>query len=140
MGLFSGFKALLGGTEVAEKVIDIAGDTVRATGTWIDEQQYTAEEKAKAWQKSVDTYLKWIELTNSENSLWRVTRRWLAWMITGEILLLANVSVTLVLLDKKEMVADIVNIASAFWLGEAFTAVLVTYLGAGLLRIGRGEG
>ena len=139
MGLFTGLKAILGGADVIKETVKIAGDTVRATGTWIDEQQYTTEEKAKAWQESVATYLKWVELTSTENSLWRVTRRWLAWAIVGEIILLANVSVILVILGQSAMVEQIIAVANAFWLGEGVTAVLVTYFGAGLLRIGKGE-
>ena len=139
MGLLTGLKAILGGSDVVRETVKIAGDTVRATGTWIDEQQYTQEEKAKAWQKSVDTYLEWVNLTNTENSLWRVTRRWLAWSITLEIVLLANVSVILAIIGNDHAVNHVIEIAKAYWLGEAFTAVLVTYFGAGLLRIGKGE-
>ena len=139
MGILTGLKSLLGGADIVRETVEIAGETVKATGRWIDEQQYTQEEKAKAWQQSVDTYLKWVELTSTENSLWRVTRRWLAWVILGEVILLVNVSVILVIFDHPTMVMDIINLANAFWLGEGLTAVLVTYFGAGLLRIGKGE-
>lgn len=139
MGFFTGFKAIFGGAEVVKETVAIAGDTIRGTGRWIDEQKYTDEEKAVAWQKSVETYLKWIELTNTENSLWRVTRRWLAWTLTGQILLMINVSIGLILFGNTTAVEAMIQLAKSYWLGEAFTAIMVTYFGAGLLRIGKGD-
>jgi len=133
------FTALLGGGAVVEKTIDIAGSTIKGVGQYIDDAKFTPEERSIAQQKAVETYLEWIKLTSTENSLWRVTRRWLAWAIVGEVVLLVNVSVALAVLEKDHAIEHIVQIANALWLGEGFTAVLLAYFGAGLLRIGKGE-
>ena len=136
MGLFT---ALLGGGEVVSKTIDIAGSTIKGVGQYIDDAKFTPEERNRAQQKAVETYLEWIKLTSTENSLWRTTRRWMAWAIVCEVVLLVNVSVVLAIMENDHAIEHIVQIANALWVGEGFTAVLLAYFGAGLLRIGKGE-
>ena len=141
---------LFGGEEVAKSVVETGQMALRGIGTYIDERSFTEEEKSKAHAESVNSYLAWLKVTLSENSIRSVTRRVLAWGITLEILLLVNVCVAVTIWDHyhpravaagddAETVAmKIVNIANAFNLGEALVAVLIAYFGVQWLRTHKG--
>ena len=139
---------LFGGEEVAKSVVETGQMALRGVGTYIDERTFTEEEKSKAHADSVNSYLEWLKVTLSENSIRSVTRRILAWGITLEIFLLVNVCVAVTIwdhyhprpeVDGAESVAtEIVGIANAFNLGEALVAVLIAYFGVQWLRTHKG--
>lgn len=139
---------LFGGEEVAKSVVETGQMALRGVGTYIDERTFTDEEKSKAHADSVNSYLEWLKVTLSENSIRSVTRRILAWGITLEIFLLVNVCVAVTIwdhyhprpaVDGAESVSDkIVGIANAFNLGEALVAVLIAYFGVQWLRTHKG--
>ena len=84
MSWFSAIKdVLFGGPATAEKTVDFAIDTAKGIGNWIDEQQFTDQERAVAHAQNLDRLLKGIEATRDENSTRSVTRRYLAWGIMG---------------------------------------------------------
>jgi len=88
MGLLSTIVgALFGGPKAAQDTVAFVADAAKGVGTWIDERNFTEEEKSKADQKNLETVLRGIELTRDENSARSVTRRYLAWSIMGIYLL-----------------------------------------------------
>ncbi|MGW8181214.1 MAG: hypothetical protein ACWGQW_20990 [bacterium] len=91
MGIFSaistGAKLLLGaGTSSgADNVMEVA----RGVGSWIDEQQFTDQEKSETMLKIADKVAGFVEATANENSARSITRRAIAlWIIRAEILLM----------------------------------------------------
>lgn len=130
----SWFSNLLGGRENTSKVIDIAGDSIKGIGAWIDGKDFTQQEKAANWAKAVEAHLELVKATADENSIRSVTRRWLAWTITGWILSCATLSVVLALLDKHAAVKAIIDVVNAFELGMVFIAVMGFYFGVQLFR------
>jgi hypothetical protein len=75
-----------------EKNADLARDTVRGVGTWIDERDFTDEEKSKANLELAVKYAQYADQTLQENTVRSKTRRSLSLMIIrveGFILLLS---------------------------------------------------
>ena len=131
MGWFSN---LLGGKENTGKVIDLAADSIKGIGNWIDNKDFTPQEKAANWAKAVEAHLELVKATADENSIRSVTRRWLAWGITGWILIMATISIALSIAGKQAAVKNIIGIINAFELGIAFVAVMGFYFGVQLFR------
>ena len=129
MGILS---ALFGGSEAAKKTLDLASDSIRGIGTWIDERKLTDEEKVKYAAEATKAHLELIKATANENSVRSITRRYLAWAIVGTCLFAFLLSVALWLAGKP--VDGIVKLVEAFRLGWAFTAVVVFYFGASIAR------
>jgi hypothetical protein len=64
---------------------ELVNDTVRGVGNWIDEQQFTDQEKNQAKMELAVKYAKFVDSTISENSERSKTRRALAlWIIRLE--------------------------------------------------------
>jgi hypothetical protein len=80
-----GFLGLFG---KPDKALDIAEKATSGIAAGIDKMFFTNEEKAEAAQKVMDTHLKMIEATASENTVRSKTRRYLALMIIGTFLYL----------------------------------------------------
>jgi len=90
--IFSGIaavgKALIGsgGDAGADRVMEVA----RGVGGWIDEQQYTAEEKAKHLAEMSTRVIDFVGATAGENTQRSITRRSIAiWIMRAEIVTLA---------------------------------------------------
>lgn len=132
--MWKAIKSLFGGGDSSSKVADFAMDSVKGIGNWIDEKDFTAEEKSKANLETAQNYLEFIKLTINENSLRSVTRRWLAWGITGFILFWASVCMVLAMLGKEEKVTAMIEVVNAFSLGWAFVAVCTLYFGVSYFR------
>lgn len=130
----SWFSNLLGGKENTGKVIDIAGDSIKGIGAWIDNKDFTTQEKAANWAKAVEAHLELVKATADENSIRSVTRRWLAWSITAWMLVMATLAVVFAILGKDEVVKNILAVVEAFQLGMVFIAVMGFYFGVQLFR------
>ncbi len=126
--------SLFGGANTAEKAVDLIGDSVRGIGNWIDEKEYTQEEKAIAAQKAVDAHLELVKATANENSVRSVNRRWLAWGICGFVLMWGSVAMLFVVFGRAEVSTEIINVMKSLWMGEAFIAVITFFFGVQLLR------
>ena len=128
MGWFTG---LFGSAEAAEHVVKRAAD-----GAYygLDKLIYTKEEQADDQKVAVDQFLTFVTTTFNENSVRNITRRWLAWGVTGWILFNAQVAIGAALLGKDEVVKKILEIAKAFELGWVFIAVMTAYFGVQFLR------
>ncbi len=138
MGLLSGLlsigSALFGGSSAASKSTSFAQESIRAVGNYIDEKNLTEEERIKYHLQAGIAQLELIKATANENSVRSVTRRYLAWGITVFTLANAQVAIVLSLLDKKTLVEPMLEIAEAYNIGWAFTAVVVFYFGVALMR------
>ncbi len=132
--MFTFIKSLFGGSETAGKTLDLVSDSVKGIGSFIDEQQFTPEERSQAAGKAVEAHLALVTATANENSTRSVTRRWLAWGITGFILAWASVGMVFAILEKPEIVNSMLAIVEAYSLGWTFLAVIGFYFGVQLLR------
>jgi len=86
-GLWTGVKAVFGiGTkDGADRVMEVA----RGVGTWIDEQNFTDEERAKFMLETANVYSKFLASTADENTERSRTRRDIAlWIIRVEVFFL----------------------------------------------------
>ena len=125
---------LFGGSKTADKTLDVASKALGGVGSWIDGKDFTPQEKSEAWSKAVDTHLKLVEATQNENSVRSITRRYLAWGITGFILFWASIGMVFAIIGKESIVAMMIDVAQAFYLGVSFLAVMGFYFGVQLLR------
>jgi len=86
--MFGLLGTLFGGSETAVKSIDLISSSVRGIGGFIDEQNFTTEEKVKANLELNRLNQELVKATMSENSIRSITRRILAWSIMGSFLFL----------------------------------------------------
>ena len=128
MGWVSNF---FGGTDSATHVIKTAADGVY---DGLDKIVYTDEEKADDSAKRRDWILAFADRTLDENSIRNVTRRWLAWSITGWTLFNAQVAIVFAAMGKMDVVKNIIAIANAFYIGLAFSGVVALYFGVQFVR------
>lgn len=128
------FEFLFGGSKTADTVVNTVSDSVRGVGNWIDEQQFTEEEQAVHKAKLVDQHLEFLKIAYDQNSIRSITRRYLAWAVCFTILGFASVAVVLSIMNKPNEVQMIIDVSKAFWLGEAFLAVVAFYFGSHLLK------
>ena len=124
----------LGGIIGVEKSVDVAERTLSGVGSWIDEQQFTAEEKSNANKQLLDASLDFYKLAYDQNSIRSVTRRWLAWGIVFCVLVFAVAAGIAASIDNAALAASLIDISKAFWLGEAFIAVIAFYFGGHLIK------
>jgi hypothetical protein len=125
---------LFGGTDTAKEAVKLASDSIRGIGNWVDEKELTKEEETKFAIKAAEMQLELVKSTANENSVRSVTRRYLAWGITGFVLLNAQLAIVMLLLDKAEIVKGIIAIAESFSLGWAFVGLVGFYFGVQFVR------
>ena len=125
------FTSLFGSSETAEHTVKRAVDGVYYG---LDKLVYTKEEQADDKKVAVDQFLTFVTQTFNENSIRNITRRWLAWGVTGWILLNAQIAIFAALLGYDEKVKKVIEIANAFELGWVFIAVMTAYFGVQFLR------
>lgn len=130
VGKFVG--GLFGGG-VAPDTRDLVHDAVRGVGTWIDERDFTEEEKQKADMEVLVKYAQFIESTITENSERSKTRRNLAmWIIRLEGFLLL-LSVALYRVDI-EMAEYVYKVATESYWGWLTLGVGAFFFGVHMLR------
>lgn len=130
---------LFGGSDTANKSLEMADKAMSGIGTWIDERKFTEEEQVKASAQSVAAYLEWFKIAASENGPRSVTRRVLAWGISGFIVFWASVGMGFAIAEPwypkaGEAVANMIAVAEAYKLGWAFAGVIVFYFGVQIFR------
>ncbi len=131
MGWLTG---LFSSTDNTGKVIDMARESVMGIGSWIDNMDYTEEEKAKDISKSIELNLKLIEMTATENSIRSITRRYMAWGIVGFMLFWSSIAMGFAIYGKEQIVVRMLQVVEAFSMGMAFTAVIALYFGVQFIR------
>lgn len=90
--MFGVLGALFGGSEAATKSIDLISSSVKGIAGFIDEQEFTTEERVKANLELNRLNRELVKTTMSENSIRSITRRILAWSIMGSFLFLVMFS------------------------------------------------
>lgn len=128
------FNWLLGGSKTAEKAVDLADASVRGIGNWIDEQQYTEEEKAKAKAETAKQYHEFVKMAYDQNSIRSLTRRGLAWAFAGAFLFSFLTSVGLAIAGQHKTADVIIGLIKVYWLGEIMIAIIAFYFGNHLLQ------
>lgn len=88
MGFLSLLSGAFGGSDAANKSVDLISSSVKGIGNFIDEQDFTEEEKTKANLELNRLNQDLVKSTMHENSVRSVTRRLLAWSIMGSFLFL----------------------------------------------------
>lgn len=132
--MVSFIRNLFGGSNTAEKALDIAGAAIKGVGSWIDEKELTEEERVKFTIEAARAHLELIKATADENSIRSITRRWLAWGIAGTVCASFTVGVGLAIAGRGDTVAAIVALSEAYSLGWAFVSVIVFYFGVQFFR------
>jgi len=132
--MFSWITSIFGGFSKSEKTIDLIGDSIRGIGNWIDEKDFTPEEKSKALAKSVDSHLKLVEATNNENSTRSITRRWLAFIIVGWTLLMTTVGIIFALINDVTRANIIFDSVAGMGSNILLISVVGFYFGVQFLR------
>ena len=129
----SGASFLFGGSAKESAGVTNAMSVARGIGSFIDEQDYTKEEKAVAHAQNTAAILKAVAATRDENSTRSVTRRVMAWAIMG-IFLTTFVIALMRYLVLGLPAADIIKIVDQFMLGELALAVGSFYFMVSLVR------
>lgn len=108
-------------------VLTKAADAVIDTG---DALVYTDEERAKAYQKLLDTKLKMLPLFEP----FKVAQRYLATIFSINFILAFWVGVLIFFRGNKEQFDGYIQLVSAFSLGWIMVAIVTFYFGGGFLN------
>lgn len=125
------FTEFFGGADKAAETVD---KVTTAMINGIDKVIYTKEEKEETKTERFKLVYDFVTKTFDENSVRNVTRRWMAWGVTGFILFNAQLCIVLYLMGRTEQVKGIIEIVNAFMLGEAFVGIMVAYFGVQFVR------
>lgn len=99
MGILSGLKAIGGWFMGASN--DKGMEAIKGVGSWIDEQQYTDQEKAEAAAVKAQAYAAFMKQTIDENSERSRTRRSLALLVLRWWIFLLTMSALLYKVDQE---------------------------------------
>ena len=128
-----GLGFLFGGSAKESEGVNNAMTVARGVGNFIDEQNYTEEEKVVANAENLKTTLEAVKATRDENSTRSITRRVLAWMIMGSLVLAFWIAVIIKYVfegDPKPMI----NLVDAFMIAELSLAVGTFYFMVSMVR------
>ena len=128
------FATLFGTAAGASTAVDLAADSVRGVGKWIDEQKFTEQEKAEQYLKAADMYIEMLKTVQAESGIRSVTRRIMAWAILCVFLFLVLYGIAWYRFDPG-YAEFILTVATESMLGELTLGVSVFYFGAHLLRV-----
>lgn len=131
MGLFTGIRTLFGSKDAVSNVAEKAADGLY---NGLDKLIYTEEEKSEAFAQAREQWLQFVAIAYDQNSIRSITRRWLAWLVCGWVVINAQVAIVYAILGKEESVNAIIRVAEAMNMGWAFITVLVFYFGVHTLR------
>lgn len=84
MAWFSGITALFGSAKNIDTIVSTAAKGIY---NGLDMFSYTDEEKAISRTKGSELFLRFIEKTLDQNNIRSVTRRWLAFMVVGPMMI-----------------------------------------------------
>jgi len=142
MGILAGLKGMITGAGKMPDVVDTGLDLIKKGASGVDLMFYTAEEKAKAMSENAGAIIahatKMNELMNQSNTASSRIRRTLAYWISGVVLgtfswcvfLLSYAHFISGAVDQTKLfISDVVSVAESFYIGPAFTAVVVVFFG-----------
>jgi len=131
--LKAGIGFLFGGSDNESKGVDKVMGVAKGIGGFIDEQNFTEEERVRMQADHMQLVFKAVELTRDENSVRSVTRRVMAWAIMGT--LLGSFWIALLEYLIFSTPADgIIKLVDQFMIGELSLAVGSFYFMASLVR------
>ncbi len=120
MGIGTKIASFIAGGESAKqalKIVENVGDSI----------VFTNEEKSQAWLEAQ-------KILATQNSPTSISRRYIAWAVILEVIILVNVSVVCSLLGFTEQQKAMLEIAKDYWIGEAFLGVIVFYFGPHMMQ------
>ena len=126
--MFGFIKSLF--TSSPDKVFDAAA----GVGNWIDEQQFTEQEKSQANFKALDYKLKWLNATQGMN----LARRYIAMMfcitflLSFIVCLLSAVVGYWLNVNTTIMINAVIELCEAFKIGWITVTIIVFYFGKGI--------
>jgi len=132
--MFSWLSGLFGGSKNTAKTLDIIDSSLKGVGNWIDEKDFTPEEKSKALAKAVDSHLELVKETNKENSVRSLTRRWIACITLGWVLLSATSAMILAVLKFNAEAKIILDVISSVGSNILVITIMGFYFGVAMLR------
>tara|TARA_R110000764_G_scaffold67319_1_gene140052 strand:- start:749 stop:1144 length:396 start_codon:yes stop_codon:yes gene_type:complete len=108
-----------------DKVFEAAA----GVGNWIDEQQFTDQEKSQASFKALDYKLKWLNATQGMN----LARRYIAMMFCITFLLSFIVCLIRIIINNPlDMVDQVIALCEAFKIGYITMTIIIFYYGKGI--------
>lgn len=132
--MFSWLASVFGGSKNSSKTLDIIDTSIKGIGNWIDEKDFTPEEKSKALAKAVDSHLELVKATNNENSTRSVTRRYIAVIIIGWVLLLSTLSICLYIAGRESDAKIVIDVISMVGGNVLVITIVGFYFGVSLIR------
>lgn len=117
-------------TDKPSEVMEIA----KGVGGWIDEQQFTEEEKSKAAFVALEYQLKWLNATQGMNT----ARRYLALMFSFVFLFTFMICVIAAIygftagVEVKPLVDSVTAIVESYEVGWIVVTMIVFYFGKGI--------
>tara|TARA_R110001606_G_scaffold135085_1_gene271912 strand:+ start:103 stop:462 length:360 start_codon:yes stop_codon:yes gene_type:complete len=109
-------------------------EAAAGVGNWIDEQQFTEQEKSQANFKALDYKLKWLNATQGMN----LARRYIAMMfcitflLSFIVCLLSAVVGYWLNIDTTKMINAVIELCEAFKIGWITVTIIVFYFGKGI--------
>ena len=109
-------------------------EAAAGVGNWIDEQQFTDQEKSQASFKALDYKLKWLNATQGMN----LARRYIAMMFCITFLLSFIVCMSMLIVgrwfgvDVTETIKAVISLCDAFKIGWITVTIIVFYFGKGI--------
>ena len=109
-------------------------EAAKGVGNWIDEQQFTEQEKSQANFKALDYKLKWLNATQGMN----LARRYIAMMfcitflLSFAICLISAVVGHWLNIDTTKMINAVIELCEAFKIGWITVTIIVFYFGKGI--------
>ena len=123
------FGKLLG----TDKAMDTVKESAKSTFSIIDEAFYTDQEKADTRAKAAAIWLSAQKVVATQSAPTAISRRIIAWSIIGIVCFMVLQGCIYVAFDDAGRIEKLIELAKSFWIGEAFTSVMVFYFGAHLL-------
>ena len=127
------FGKLLG----TDKALDTVKESAKSTFSIIDEAFYTDQEKSESKAKAVNQWLQAQKIVAAQSAPTAISRRVIAWAVIGIVCFMVLQGCLYIGFDDDLRVQKLIELAKAFWIGEAFTSVMVFYFGAHILKGGK---
>lgn len=95
----------------------------------VDDTRLTEEEAARINVIKAEKTIEYAVKSSDENSIRSKARRVIAFMVIGYVGIMGLTGTIFSILDKPEVVASILKVATAFNMGAAFVSVIAFYFG-----------
>jgi len=112
-----GLSDIFGSTKVAADVVKTAAEGI---SEGLDKAWYTKEEAS-------EMFFKLIDRAYDENGVRNITRRWMAWTLTGWVLLAATMCLVAAAFHHGDFIDEVLKIVDGFYIGWAFAAAVAFF-------------